>query len=79
MKEIFADCEIQALEVDNEYPGVFIKSKKPIEFVEKELSNYKLYNMITGSRKSKISNKDFKSLHFIKMNLRNKSRSFVLK
>jgi len=79
MEEIFADCEIKNLEIDKEFPGVFIKSKKSEEFVEKDLSNYKLYSMITGTRKYKISDRDFKNFHFIKMNLRDKIRSLVFK
>ena len=78
MKEIFADCEILALESDKEYAGVFIKVRKPYDFVEKDLSNYKLYSMITGTRKSKISNKDFNNFHYLRMNLRDKSRIFIL-
>jgi SAM-dependent methyltransferase len=79
LEEIFADFTILALEVDKEFPGVFIKAKKPKKFVAKDLSNYKLYNMITGTKKSKMSNNDFKNFHFIKINLREKSRLFLHK
>ena len=45
MKNIFSDCNILILEKDSQAAGVFIKVKKPLNFVEKNLSDYKLYNM----------------------------------
>ena len=45
MKEIFGDCTIEVLEKDYRHPGVFIKARKPVGFVEKDLSNYSLYRV----------------------------------
>ena len=49
MKKIFSDCEILILEKDPQVPGVFIKVRKPIDFVENAL-NIDLYSMQTGRR-----------------------------
>lgn len=76
---IFSDCEILSLETDKEFPGVFIKVKKPETFIEKDISSYKLYNMITGTRKTKLTSEDFKNFHFIKMTLREKAKHATLK
>lgn len=45
MMHIFSDCHILNLEKDSQAAGVFIKIKKPDNFIEKNLSGYKLYNM----------------------------------
>lgn len=45
MANIFSDCIIKKLERDIMSPGVFIKVKKPIDFVEKDLSNFEVYDM----------------------------------
>ncbi|MGZ7118335.1 MAG: class I SAM-dependent methyltransferase [Methanobacterium sp.] len=76
MKQIFSDCEILNLEDDNEFPGVLIKARKPEEFLEEDLTNYKLYSVILDKRTSKISDEDYKNLHFIKINLKERFRLF---
>lgn len=43
MKQIFEDFEILLLQADPSEPGVFLKARKPKDFVEKDLSAYKLY------------------------------------
>lgn len=45
MREIFSDFEIMALYADPYEPGVFIKAKRPKKFVERDLSDYKLYSI----------------------------------
>jgi len=61
MKHIFSDCEILSLEKDKYpgVPGVFIKVKKPIVFVENNLSDYKLYSIIAKKRVKDIIDRDF--------------------
>jgi len=49
MEYIFSDFEIQKIEIDP-CPGIFIKAKKPINYKEKDLSLYRLYNINTGAR-----------------------------
>lgn len=48
MQEIFADFTITALQSDPREPGVFIKAVKPIDYVEKDLSAYSIYEIIPG-------------------------------
>ena len=50
MKNIFSDCIIQKLEKDTQIPGVFIRARKPIKFIERDLSNYKLYNIVHNKK-----------------------------
>jgi SAM-dependent methyltransferase len=58
MKEIFSDCKTLSLERDYSGPGVFIKLKKPNEFAEKDLSNYKLFCIVSNMRVKEITNED---------------------
>lgn len=74
MRYIFSDFDIISLEIDNEYPGVFMKAKKPKDFLEKNLNGYKLHNMITGTEKANIEDNDFKKFHFIKIHTREELR-----
>lgn len=46
MHAIFADMEIEALEDDPSSPGVFVKARKPQEFVEADLTNIDLFSII---------------------------------
>jgi len=48
MCEIFSDFIITALQSDPREPGVFIKVVKPIDYVEKDLSAYNIYEIIPG-------------------------------
>ena len=50
MEQIFSDCEILKLEKDPKMPGVFIKVKRPNNFVENDLAEVELYSMIQGKR-----------------------------
>lgn len=56
MEYIFSDFEILALESDPSGPGVFIKAKKPENFLANKLNNYSLYSIITGERVEKAPN-----------------------
>lgn len=47
IKVIFSDCEIQALEKDK-VSGLVSKIKKPENFIEKDLSNYKIFKIINS-------------------------------
>jgi SAM-dependent methyltransferase len=79
MKEIFSDCEIISLEKDPEAPGVFIKAKKPVGFVKKDLLNYKLYSMVTNKKTAEISEKDFRSFYFMGLTLKKKVKDLILR
>lgn len=78
MESIFSDCEILVLEKDHEFPGVFIKVRKPLKFNEKDLSNNILYSIITDRKETMITEKDYKNWHYRKINLKEKIKmSFV--
>lgn len=61
MKWIFSDFEIECLEPDPLFPGVFLIAKKPVEFVEADLSEYKLYSMLKWKRVATVTNFDIRS------------------
>lgn len=60
IKDIFSDCEIVLLEKDLEEPGVFVKVRKPVEFAEKDLSDYRLFSIV-GNRR--VKDLDDRELH----------------
>lgn len=74
MEYIFSDCVIEKLERDRLHPGVFIKVKKPKDFVEKDLSDYKLYSIVEDKRTKEV--KEVKLKKFQKKYMR---RKFVRK
>jgi SAM-dependent methyltransferase len=78
MKNIFADCKIELLEKDFQAPGVFAKIRKPRKFVEKDLSTYKLYNIISNKRVINIKNREFLSLRFLSLTIRHKIRYSII-
>lgn len=59
MKHIFSDCYIDRIENDRDSPGVFLKVIKPDNFVENNLSNYKLFSIIANQRIQDIDDKNF--------------------
>lgn len=50
LQAIFSDLQIEALEKDPLSPGVFVKARKPIEFIENDLGDYRLYSIIAKRR-----------------------------
>jgi hypothetical protein len=55
MKEIFKDFKIIKLEKDLESAGVFIKARKPIDYIGTiNLSKFSLYSIILGKRTKEI-------------------------
>jgi len=65
LKKIFSDCEIITLENDIAEPGVFLKSKKPVEFVEKDLATYKLFNVVVNKKVMEFKDIELRILIFI--------------
>ena len=49
MEAIFSDFSIEVLETDPQEPGVFLKARKPAGCSAKDLSEYVLYSMVTGT------------------------------
>ena len=60
MENIFSDCIIEKLEKDPS-KGVFVKVRKPIDFVEKDLSDYKLYSIVANKRVKQLNESDFQN------------------
>lgn len=56
MKKIFSDFEIIVLRKDHSDPGVFLKARKPENYVPADLSEIALYSMILGRRTRSIPN-----------------------
>lgn len=62
IKDIFCDCEILKLEEDPQKPSlVYAKIRKPSGFVEKDLSDFKLYSIITNKRIKELDQKDLRN------------------
>ncbi len=72
MQKIFGDCDIITLEADNQAPGVFLKAKRPGDFVEKDLSEYELYSIVANKRIKNISENNLHSARVKLMRLRQK-------
>ncbi len=79
MKHIFSDCEILAIENDNDASGVFIKIKKPKNFIENDLSEFELYSIITDKKSSEINEKDLKSFYVKLRMLKEKLKDSLIK
>ncbi|MFH1824873.1 MAG: methyltransferase domain-containing protein [Candidatus Firestonebacteria bacterium] len=77
LKHIFGDCDICKIESDN-LGGVMVKVKKPVKFIEKDLSKYNLYSIVTDKRVLKICDKDLKSLRFRLFVLKSKIKNAVI-
>ena len=60
IQNIFSDCSIETIEKDPE-KGVFAKIRKPKNFIENNLSDYKLYSIIANRRIKQLTVKDCQS------------------
>jgi len=54
MEYIFSDCIIEKLEKDRLAPGVFMRARKPKDFVDRELADYALHSIIVNRRVREI-------------------------
>ena len=77
IKYIFSDCNISVLERDDKEPGIFTKIRKPKKFIEKNLLDYKLYNIIANRRVLKIENKFFRTIYYFKLVLKEKIKETI--
>jgi len=64
MEEIFSDCEILANVSDPQWPGVFVKIRKPRDFSENDIAGVRLYSVITGQRQDRFLESDRRHRHF---------------
>ena len=74
MTKIFSDFNIEKLEYDKFSPGIFLKARKPVDFIENDLSPIALYSIITESRVKDIDEKIIRSFdrkYSMRMMLRN--------
>jgi 2-polyprenyl-3-methyl-5-hydroxy-6-metoxy-1,4-benzoquinol methylase len=78
MNYIFSDFEIMKLEKDTFKPGVFLKVKKNTEYIEKNISDYKLYNIISRKKITNIDN-NYKSLYFYYLIYKNEIETLLIK
>lgn len=82
MKEIFSDFEIVEVQSDYQAPGVFVSASKPLGFIEKDLSDYPIYSIVTNTPKIDLLDSDFKSSYFFRLGLkqlvRNKSGALFI-
>lgn len=74
MENIFADMNIIDIQEDVMAPGIFLKIKKPLDFKEKDLSNYELYSIVTNTKINKITDKDFDNYYFKKLKVKMKAQ-----
>lgn len=79
MERIFADCKVLKLEKDPQDPGIFIKVQKPKNFVEKDLSNVKLFSVIRNKRIRDLHENDFGNLFYRRLVLKEKVKDIILK
>lgn len=78
MEYIFSDCAIQKIEKDPQ-KGIFIKVIKPENFVEKDLSEYKLYSIVLNKRIKELNDKDLQNWYFKRLILKEKAKYFIYK
>lgn len=76
MEHIFDDCIVEKLERDPDR-GVFIKARKPENFIENDLSDHKLYSIVVNRRVRDLSDRELKSLPSRWMRLKLKIRNFL--
>ncbi|HLC94538.1 MAG TPA: methyltransferase domain-containing protein [Patescibacteria group bacterium] len=80
MQKIFQDCDIQELDEDINVPSlVYAKFVKPRKFVEKDLSLFALYSIITNRKIKTLTDKDFYNFHYRFLTLRHKIMKLILK
>jgi SAM-dependent methyltransferase len=79
MEYIFSDCEILAIKKDPRI-GVFIKARKPVDFTEKDVSDYELYSIVLNKRTKQIVDKKAeRSWYFRRLVMKSKTKDLILK
>jgi SAM-dependent methyltransferase len=56
---IFADVEVEDLQLDPTDPGLLVKARKPLRFVERDLSDMALYSILRRRRQREHRRVDF--------------------
>jgi SAM-dependent methyltransferase len=60
MKILFSDMSVEVVEPDPLAPGIFVKARKPTDFVEHDLSAYQLYSIIKQRRCTDVDDMDLR-------------------
>jgi SAM-dependent methyltransferase len=55
---IFGDMDVEDLRLDPSDPGLFIKARKPVNFVERDLSEHRLYSILRRRKKREATDLD---------------------
>lgn len=63
LRAIFSDFAIDVIEADPGSPGVFLKARKPAEFVERDTRDHALFSIITGKRAIDVSDGEISAFH----------------
>lgn len=72
---IFQDFTIENLDKDPQF-GVMIKARKPHDFTETNLQDYRLYSIIAGKRIKDFEDIDLKFLRYARIMIKEKLRYF---
>lgn len=63
--KIFSDLVVEANEIDEESPGVFVKALKKHDFMEVDLSDYELFSIISNRRAKAVSEFDYMRVRLV--------------
>lgn len=78
MRRIFSDCSIRKLEDDYEFPGVWVKVRKPDDFAEVDLSDCMLYSIVADRRVKDVVDPSANRSRFLVLVAGSKLREFAL-
>ena len=80
MKAIFSDFEIKSLQGDPIEPGVLMAARKPFDFIENNITNYKLRSIFLNQRASILKNRIYWTAVFLPLSkLREAGRKIWIK
>lgn len=76
IERIFSDCELISIEQDSSAPGIFATVRKSVSFTENDLSDLRLYSIVTGRRSADINQEDFRGFYFASRYIKSKIQHF---
>ncbi len=63
-RAVLEDFDVVATEFDPQGPGAFVAARKPDDFAEKDLADYGLFSVVTGTKIPRVEEADFKCAYF---------------
>lgn len=63
LEVIFSDFNVEVIELDQSSPGVFLKARKPENFVMRIPVSHQLFSIITGRRSLDVTDADISAFH----------------